>query len=131
MRVMGIYVTADGAAQVKKAIFDARLIRYPDGDHPVTNDSVWQDSKRLRMPIMIILQDVLGPIGSTMQWGDIRLRLYEMKLSELAFKNQSVSKPWQRMFANFAEWAGKYGITICVLALVVGASAFSMFGGSG
>jgi len=125
-----IYLAVDGRATIENTKLRTRQMEMPDGYHPVTNDSVWQDAKRLRDSIMVIIQGVRGPYGATMEVEDVSSVLYEIDVIERAFKNQSVSRIWQRAFARFGEWLLKYGILLgfAVLALSMVANQLLMGG---
>jgi len=91
-----VYLTVGGNATTESTKLRERFIEMPDGYHPVTNDSVWQDAKRRRDPMLFIIQGVRAPYGGTMAEKDVSLLLYEMELRERAFKPNSVSKMWWR-----------------------------------
>jgi hypothetical protein len=124
-----IYLTVDGRARIENAKIGTRLVEEPDGYHPVTNDSVWQDAKRLKDAVMIVVQGVLGPYGASMTEADTLQVLYEIDIVERAFKPQSVSKMWQRWFANAFAWFMKYGILLFIIA-IVGYSVIQSFMGA-
>ena len=124
-----MYVTAEGLCKVENTRISARNIEMPDGPHPRTNDSVWQDSKRLRPPVMLIIEDVLPPYGASMAHEDVKTRIYEVKLASMAFKQPSVSKMWQRALARYFEYAMKYGVILFVVAITGWAILDSLFGG--
>ena len=121
------YLTVDGICKIENTRVRARNLEMPDGPHPVTNDSVWQDAKRIRPPVMIILQDVFGPLGASMAKEDVKIRIYEIKMATMAFKSPSLSKMWQRAFARFVEFAVKYGIWL-VIGIVI---AVTLLNGGG
>ena len=58
MRIL--YFMVDGRAKMEKTNVNPRLLEMPDGYHPLTNDSVWQDAKRRMDPLLIIIQGVRG-----------------------------------------------------------------------
>jgi hypothetical protein len=124
-----IYLTVDGRARIENTKINTRLIEETDGYHPVTNDSVWQDSRRIREPIMFITQGVLGPYGATMTKEDTLNVLFEIEAAERAFKPQSVSKMWMRNLAAIWEWLAKYGIYIFIAAAAGYALVSSILGG--
>jgi len=123
-----LYLKVDGLCKVENWKVNARNLEMPDGPHPVTNDSIWQDSKRTGPPIMIIFQDVLGPYGSSMASEDVKTRMYEVKLASMAFKQPSISKMWQRWLANAFEWFMKYGIILFIVAITGYAVIQSLMG---
>lgn len=102
-----IYLMNDGGSRIENAKINARMIEMPDGYHPLTNDSVWQDSKRRKNPVLFIIQGVLRPYGATMAKEDIFSILYDIELAEQGFRTQSVSKMWQRQIAAILSWMGK------------------------
>jgi len=112
-----IYLTVDGRARIENAKIGTRLVEEPDGYHPVTNDSVWQDAKRLKDGVMIVVQGVLGPYGASMTEADTLQVLYEIDIVERAFKPQSVSKMWQRALANAWAWILKYGLILFFIGM--------------
>jgi hypothetical protein len=124
-----IYLTVDGRARIENTKVSTRLIEETDGYHPVTNDSVWQDSRRIREPILFLTQGVLGPYGASMTEEDTLNVLFEIEAAERAFKPQSVSKMWQRWLANGFDWLMKYGITLFIVAIAAYAIAGSFLGG--
>src|SRR4030042_1844667 len=87
----------------------------PDGYHPLTNDSVWQDSKRVGPPILFITQGVLGPYGSTMTREDVLSMLLEVELAERSFKPASVSKMWHRGLQRLWDFMIAYGIWLFLI----------------
>jgi hypothetical protein len=123
-----LYLTVDGLCKPENWRINARNLEMPDGPHPVTNDSVWQDSQRLGPGVMIVLQDVFPPYGASMAAEDVRTRMYEVKLASMAFRSPSISKMWQRMLANAFAWLMKYGITLFIVA-IVGYSVIQSFMG--
>jgi hypothetical protein len=125
-----IYLTVDGRARIENAKIGTRLVEEPDGYHPVTNDSVWQDAKRLKDAVMIVVQGVLGPVGASMTEADTLQVLYEIDIVERAFKPQSVSKMWQRWLANAFAWFMKYGVILFIVAITGYAVINSLSGGA-
>ena len=124
-----IYLTVDGRAKVEKTNVSTRLIEMKDGYHPVTNDSVWQDSKRIRDAILFIIQGVLGPYGASMTEEDTLNVLFEIEAAERAFKPPSVSKMWQRMLAAAFDWLMKYGIILFIATAAAVGVIQSFLGG--
>jgi hypothetical protein len=112
-----LYLKVDGMCRVENWKVNARNLEMPDGPHPVTNDSIWQDSKRLGPAVMMVVQDVLGPYGASMASEDVKTRMYEVKLASMAFRPPSISKMWQRMLANAFDWLMKYGIIIFIVIM--------------
>ena len=113
-----IFLTVDGRATVETTKLRENMLEMPDGYHPVTNDSVWQDAKRVRDAIMVVIKGVRAPYGGTMEERDIQLLLYDMELRERSFKRQSVSKMSWRAFARMGEWVVKYGPLI-VMGVII------------
>jgi len=124
-----LYLKVDGLCKVENWKVNARNLEMPDGPHPVTNDSIWQDSKRVGPAVMMVIQDVLGPYGSSMASEDVKTRMYEVKLASMAFKQPSISKMWQRWLANAFEWFMKYGIILFIIA-ITGYSVIQSFMGA-
>ncbi len=124
-----IYLTVDGRAKVENWTINARNVEMSDGPHPVTNDSVWQDSKRVGPAVMMILQDVFAPYGGSMASEDVKTRMYEVKLASMAFRSPSVSKKWQRQLANIFHWFMKYGIILLIIALAAPSVLKQFLGG--
>lgn len=125
-----IYLTNEGKARIENAKIGTRLVEMPDGYHPVTNDGVWQDSKRRSDAVMVLMQGVLGPYGSSMTEEDTLNVLLEIELAERAFKPQSVSKMWQRSLAAMFDWFMKYGIILFIVAITGYAIVNSLTGGA-
>ena len=125
-----LYVKVDALCKVENWKVNARNLEMPDGPHPVTNDSVWQDSKRVGPAVMLILQDVFPPYGASMAAEDVKTRMYEVKLASMAFKSPSISKMWQRWLANIFEWFMKYGIILFIIAISGYAVLNSLTGGA-
>lgn len=125
-----IYLTVDGRAKVETCrLGGERMFETPDGYHPVTNDSIWQDAKRVKDSIMVIVQGVRGPYGATMEEKDVSLLLYDMELKERSFKAQSVSKMWARAFARLGEWVIRYSPILVMGSVIIWALYNSMVGG--
>jgi hypothetical protein len=123
-----IHLNVDGTARIENARVTQRMVEFPDGYHPKTNDSVWQDAKRKRPPIMFSIEGVLPFYGGSMAGEDILHELYDVELSERAMKPQSVSKMSWRWLGQL--WAGlaKYGVVLFVVALM-GWALYSYFTG--
>lgn len=128
MRIL--YFKVDGLTSVEKTKTNPRLLEMPDGYHPVTNDSVWQDSKRLMAPLLIIIQGVRGPYGATMENKDVSSVLYEIELAERAFKKANVSKMWMRSLERLIEFIQARGIYLGIVIFVLYFLGQSMFGGT-
>jgi len=122
-----VYLTVDGRAKVENWTINARNVEMMDGPHPVTNDSVWQDSKRLGPALMFIIQDVLAPYGGSMAARDVKTRIYEVKLASMAFKAPSLSKMWVRWLQNMFDWVTSH-IVYLFIAVIVGYSLLGSFG---
>lgn len=101
----------------------------PDGYHPVTNDSVWQDAKRMMEPLLIIIQGVRGPYGGTMENKDVSSVLYEIELAERAFKRPKISKMWMRSLERLINFIQTKGLYIGVIIFILYFVAQSMFAG--
>jgi hypothetical protein len=114
-----IFLTVDGRARIENTKIGTRLIEMPDGYHPLTNDSVWQDAERMRPPAIVLIQGVLGGYGSNMTREDVLTTLYEIELAERAFRPASVSKMWMRALARMIEFMMKWGIWILVGLVVL------------
>ena len=112
-----LYLKVDGSCKTENWKVNARNLEMPDGPHPVTNDSIWQDSRRVGPAVMMVIQDVLGPYGSSMASEDVKTRMYEVKLASMAFKQPSISRMWQRWLANAFAWFMKYGIILFIIAI--------------
>lgn len=113
-----LFFTVDGRCLVEKTKANPRLLEMPDGYHPVTNDSVWQDAKRLMDPLLVIIQGVRGPYGGTMENEDVSSVLYEIELAERAFKRPPVSKMWMRALQRFGDFLLTKGLYIIVILFV-------------
>lgn len=112
------YFMVDGSASVEKIRRIPPLLEMPDGYHPVTNDSVWQDAKRIRDPIMVLIQRVRAPYGGTMENEDVSNVLFEIELDERAFKKHKVSKMWARAFERVVDFILTKGIFILILIFI-------------
>ena len=124
------YLTNEGSVRVENAKIGTRLVEMPDGYHPVTNDGIWQDAKRRAAPVMVLMQGVLGPYGSSMTEEDTLNVLLEIELAERAFKPQSVSKMWQRQLAAIIAWFGKSLPYLFIISIIGYAVYTSFFGGT-
>jgi len=124
-----IFPTVAGVCRVENTKAIARNMEMPDGIHPMTNDSVWQHSKRTLPPVMIIFQDVLAPYGASMASEDIKTRIYEVKLASMVFKSPSVSKMWQRQLAAIFSWIGK-SLPYLFIIGIIGVSLYSYLTGA-
>ena len=125
-----LYLKVDGLCKVENWKVNARNLEMLDGPHPVTNDSIWQDSKRLGPAVMMVIQDVLAPYGASMASEDVKTRMYEVKLASMAFKEPSISKMKWRMLANAFDWLMKYGIILFIVAISGYAVINSLSGGA-
>ncbi len=127
MRIL--YFTVDGRCMPEKTRTIPRLLEMPDGYHPVTNDSVWQDAKRMMEPLLIIIQGVRGPYGGTMENKDVSSVLYEIELAERAFKRPKISKMWMRSLERLINFIQTKGLYIGVIIFILYFVAQSMFAG--
>lgn len=125
-----VYFKVDGRAQLEKTKTNPRLLEMPDGYHPVTNDSVWQDAKRLMEPILIIIQGVRGPYGGTMENEDVSSVLYEIELAERAFKKPRISKMWMRSLERIFDFIRTKGLYIGIIAFILYMLASSVMEGA-
>lgn len=123
-----IHLNVDGTFRTENARITQRMVEFPDGYHPKTNDSVWQDAKRKLQPIMFSFEGVLPFYGGSMAGEDILHELYDVELSERAMKAQSVSKMSWRWLGQL--WGGlvKYGVVLFIVALI-GWSLYTSFTG--
>lgn len=122
-----LYITVDGRCVPEKCSADVDFIQMPDGLHPMTNDSVWQDARRVKDSLLIIIKGVRGPYGAVMENDDVSRALYALKVKENAFQKAKVSKMWTRKFAAFMDALGRYGFYIGVAALIIYVVLMSMF----
>ncbi len=114
-----LYLTVDGRAIVEKTRINQRLFEMPDGYHPLTNDSVWQDSKRQIDPIVVVIQGVTPPYGAQMARNDILSMLYEIDVAEHSLGKQNVSKIWWRALVRLGEWLWKKGIYLLIAGYII------------
>ena len=124
------YISVDGRMRVEKTRHVPRLIELPDGYHPVTNDSVWQDAERRREPLLVIIQGVRAPLGGTMETEDVSGVLYEIELAERAFRKPRVSRMWMRAFEAIAEFLRTKALYIGVVGMCLYFIAQAMLEGS-
>lgn len=113
------YFTVDGRCIITKSNVNARYIELPDGYHPISNDSVWQDDKRMRQPILSIFEGVTPPLGADMSEEDLKNLMREIELIKLGFKKPSVSKMWMRLLAQIGQVIWKYG-AMAFIAVFIG-----------
>ncbi len=125
-----LYLNVEGICKTENTRINARNLEMPDGPHPVTNDSVWQHDLRTYQPLMIIVQGILGPIGSSMASEDVKTILYEIKLASMAFKSPSISKMWQRALMRIMDFFMKYGILLFIGSITLWAVYNSLTGGA-
>ena len=119
------YFTVDGRCVIERSNVDARYIEMRDGYHPISNDSVWQDDKRRRQPIMAIFEGILGPLGSDMGVEDVRGLLREAQIIKRSHKSQSISKMWARALQRILKFILTMGLptAIILFAIVIIAQA--------
>lgn len=113
-----IHLNVDGTARVENARITQRMVEFPDGYHPKTNDSVWQDAVRKKPPIMFSVEGVLPFYGGSMAREDILHELFDVELSERAMKMQSVSKMSWRWLGQLWGAVMKYGIMLFIAAII-------------
>jgi len=125
-----IHLNVDGTARIENAKITQRIVELPDGYHPKTNDSVWQDAMRKKPAMMFSLEGVLRFYGGSMAQEDILHALYDVELSERAMKQQSVSKMSWRWLAQL--WGGlmKYGVVLFFVAIIGWALYYQYLGGN-
>ena len=112
------YFTAEGRCLIEKTRLSARYLEMRDGDHPITNDSVWQDDKRIRQPILVIHEGCLGPFGADMTEEDIISIMTEIELIKLSYKHPSVSKMWMRGMGRMFEWFWSRGVMLLIFGMI-------------
>lgn len=111
---------ADGHATVENLkLGGERMIEAADGNHPVTYDSIWQDAKRLREPIIVFAQFARPAYGAKFDEKDLQRLLYEMKLREKAFKPSRVNRIWWRKVEELGSWLVKYLLLIVAGIVIV------------
>ena len=115
MRIL--YFTVDGRVTIEKTPLNARFIEMRDGYHPISNDSVWQDSARREDGIMCIFEGILGPYGSDMTEEDVAGILTEAEFIMRAHKRQSISRMWLRQLSALFNWVISYGMMLFVIGL--------------
>ena len=125
-----MHLNRDATVRLENARITQRMVEFPDGYHPMTNDSVWQDAMRKRPPVIVSIDGVLPFYGGSMTGQDILHELYDVELSARAMKRQSVSKMSWRFL--FQLWAGlmKYGVILFIVALVAWSLYASFQGGT-
>ena len=122
-----IYLTVDGRAKIESAnLISSRIVEMPDGYHPVTNDSVWQDAERLREPILVITQGVLGPYGASMTKEDVFVFLFETEIAERTFRNPLVSKMWHRALGAFIGYMAR-SLPVIFVMFLIGYALYSTY----
>ena len=114
-----LYFTVDGRCIPEKTKLNSGLIEMADGYHPITNNSVWQDARRMKDALLILIQGVRGPYGATMEDQDIARLLYDLELQERAFKKVRVSKMWFRALQRLGEGFLKYGLYVFIIFMVI------------
>ena len=123
------YFMADGRCIIEKSAINARYIEMRDGDHPITNDSVWQDNKRRRQPIMVVFEGCLSPLGADMTEEDVISLLTEIELIKLGFKKPTVSKMWGRALARLFGQITKVGLSGLIFLFIAYFVIMSMIEG--
>ena len=118
----------DGTMKVEKTRLNARYIEMPDGYHPITNDSVWQDDKRMRQPLMVIVEGVLGPMGADMTETDVSGMLKEVEIVKRSHKPQHISRMWMRRIQQFFDFIASRGLPTLIL-IFIGYVLYSAFAG--
>ena len=124
------YYRVDGTMKVERTKLNARYIEMPDGAHPVTHDSVYQDDKRTRQPILCIFEGVTPPLGADMTEEDLSSMMTEIELIKLSYKKPSFSKLWMRLFSQAFEWLFKRGAPIALFGFIAFVVMDSYFGGA-
>ena len=124
------YHRVDGTMSIEKTRLNARYIEMLDGYHPITNDSVWQDDKRMRQPTMIIVEGCLGPIGADMTENDVSAMLKEVEIIKRSHKPQSISKMWMRMLRRLFDFIFTRGFPVLILVFVGYVLVSSFSGGA-
>jgi hypothetical protein len=109
-----LYFTVDGRVVHENSNVNARFIEMRDGYHPITNDSIWQDTRRLRPPILAMFEGVLGPQGSSMAEQDVKGLLLEVEIIKRAHRKPSISKMWLRALMRIVEWIYSKGILLFI-----------------
>lgn len=121
----------DGSCVIEKARVNTRFLELPDGYHPLTNDSVWQDDKRRQQPILVVFDGCLGPLGADMTEEDIKTLLTEIEMIKLAFKKPTISRMWMRWLSKMFSAMLKYGVTTIVFIMMAYYIGIAMYQGVG
>jgi len=114
-----LYFTNDGRVVIEKTNINARYLELPDGYHPITNDSIWQDSKRMRDPVLPVFEGVLGPLGSDMIETDVKTMITEAEIIKKSHKKLNISKMWVRVLQRMGSWLYKYGLLLFVSIFII------------
>lgn len=125
-----MHLNRDATVRLENARITQRMVEFPDGYHPMTNDSVWQDAMRKRPPVIVSIDGVLPFYGGSMTGEDILHELYNVELSERAMKRQSVSKMNWRFLGQIFDGLMKYGVVLFIASLVAWALYMSLTGGA-
>ncbi len=129
MKPKVIYATVDKRARIESASLQFDQFEEPDGDHLITSDSVWQDAKRMRPPIVLFMQNVFLAYGSTAGRQQIYTGIYQMKADEINSRPASVSKMNWRVLEQLFDWLRENLFYIFVIALVAYAIIPSLING--
>lgn len=126
-----IYLTVDGREIIENTRINSgrRLLEEPDGYHPITNDSVWHDTKKRHNTRMLVIDGVTPLLGADMTHADLETTFNESIVEEVSYRKMPVSKMWARAFARLGEWVIKYSPILIMGAIIIWALYNSMIGG--
>ena len=113
------YLKIDGTMKIEKTKATEPILEMRDGYHPITNDSIWQDTKQRGDARLFIVQRVTPPLGANMAHNDIKAILQEQIISEHGFKKPQVSKMWMRGVERAVDWLLANGIILAITALII------------
>ena len=123
------YFTVDGRCIIDRSTVGSRYLEMRDGYHPVTNDSMWQDDKRMRPPMICIFEGVTPALGASMAHEDIKVLFTEMTAIRRCHKQPSVSKMWLRALANMFRSILKVGLPTIIFIFIAYFVIMSMIQG--
>lgn len=124
------FITQEGTITVEKAPVNGRYIEMRDGYHPLTNDSYWQDEKRRSAPMLVMWENVLGPLGSNMAETDVKALLTEAVIITRMHKKHQVNKAWMRWLYRIGEWIRSYGIMLLIFGMIAYYISQAMYQGA-
>jgi hypothetical protein len=113
------YITQDGRMVEQKTVINERYIEMRDGFHPMTNDCVFQDSRRRKDNSILIPEQCTVPLFSEMGDAEMATLFREYVVAESKYKQPTVSKMWIRSLVALWDWIRGHGVALMIGLFII------------